>query len=65
MNEEKYGTQFVNAAGDTVVLPPEASPVTSESKLTHIINHVKEFKLLYIALLVGASYMVYKKFIKK
>jgi hypothetical protein len=64
MSAIMYGTRYKNADGEDTVLPA-AAPAASESKLTHIINHIKEYKLLYIGLIVVGSIVVYKKFIAK
>lgn len=61
----EYGVQYQNAAGQETVLKPEAPVVSEESTFTHIINHIKEHKLLYIGLVALGGWIVYKKFIKK
>jgi hypothetical protein len=47
---------------DKVVLPPT---VTSESILTRMMNHVREYKLIYAGLAVLGGIVIYKKLLAK
>lgn len=57
-----YGTKYKNAEGEEEVLAPV---VTSESKITMAIDHVKKHKLVYAVLVAVGAWIIYKKFIKK
>lgn len=63
MSAKMFGTDYENATGEETAIKPEN--VATESKLTHIVNHVKEYKVLYFGLIAIGAWVVYKKFIKK
>jgi hypothetical protein len=67
MAAKMFGTAYENATGDETVLPPAggAPEVSKESYLTGLVNHVKENKIVYFALVAVGAWIVYKKFIKK
>lgn len=68
MYDNMFGTQYENAVGEAVILPPAGGsgvPVTSESALTKVIDHVKQNKVIYYTVIAIAAFVVYKKFFIK